>query len=173
MTTVVPVGKHRNSAACGRDSVWKTMAGVSGNTHRHAAIRADRHTRTERHCAQFQTHEHKHAVALRNRCEDGKMDVESHAEKLTRDTFQGGRRACLHWLLTNAGSAHVAAGAREAAGVKFNLQPCCHKLHFVCRRPVNTAALPRAASVVGISCAPRSFQLNPALVKIPVKPQQI
>lgn len=72
-------------------------------------------------------------------CEDGKMDVESHAEKLTRNTFQWGRRTCLHWLLTNACSSHVAARPKKPPVLYLTCSRVdlkCHKLDFVRRRPL-------------------------------------
>lgn len=119
VTTVVLVGN-----AITQQRVGETLYGVETHTGM-LAIHADKHAHTEQQCAQSQTHMNTNTHrGWADCCEDGKMDVESHAEKLTRNAFRRGRRPCLRWLLTNACSSHVAGQAQKAASVIFNVQPC-------------------------------------------------
>lgn len=124
MTTVVLAGNTITQQRKGETLYGENVAGVSGNTHRHAAIHADKHAHTEQQCGQFQTREHKHTPWLDGLVRRWKDGCGKSCGEVNEGYIPVGQATVFAVVIDKCLFVTCGGQAQKATSVIFNVQPC-------------------------------------------------
>lgn len=118
MTTVVLVGNTIT-----QQRVGETLYGVETHTDM-LAIHADKHAHTEQQCAQFQTHEHKHAPWLDGLLRRWKDGCGKSCGEVNEEYIPVGQATVFALVIDKCLFVTCGGQTQKAASVIFNVQPC-------------------------------------------------